>query len=354
MPRRIIGSLAGALIAATLAVPVAHAGSPADVTVRVEAPGNTLADATLTTTRAKVVKDRDPTHSCSGTSAAGALEQAVSGNWDATWFDGLGYAVDAIGGAKPASANDYWTLWINGRPSTTGVCDSELKDGDDVLEFICSSTPDFSSCTNLPLALAAVRTRDGRATVKVTLLNGDGTSTPVAGARVDGGAKPVDTAADGTATVALRDGQSLLTATKRGTTASNRLRCQRGARGASCGARDRTPPQLSVAGIANGQTFAAADAPRVLHGRAVDPAGAGVALRLTRRLDGRCSALEPRRLTFRRCGRGGPPLVDAGDGPKWSYLLPARLGPGSYRLDVIAADDAGNRAVRHLAFTVEA
>ncbi|HKG40469.1 MAG TPA: hypothetical protein VKB25_15885 [Conexibacter sp.] len=355
MSPRIIGSIVGALAAASLLAPVAHAGSPAKVSVRAEAPGRTLVDATITTTRTAVVKDRDAAHRCTGTSAAGALEQATAGSWDGTWFDGLGYAVDAIDGVRaPADFSAYWTLWVNGRSSATGLCDTELKAGDDVLEFLCTSTPDFSSCTNLPLELAAIRPRGGKVDVKVTLLKGDGTSTPVKGATVQGGEQPVRTAADGSATVKLLDGQSTLRATHTGDVPSGRLHCQQGARGAKCGSNDNTAPELTVKGIANGQTFMADKAPRVLRGRAVDPEGAGVAFRLTRRADGACTAFDGNRSRFRPCGRRGAPLVDAGDGPRWSYLLPARLEPGSYRLVVYSTDDAGNRKIVRLHFTVEA
>jgi hypothetical protein len=355
MSRRIIGSVVGALAAASLVAPVAHAGSPAKVSVRAEAPGRTLVDATLTTTRTAVVgKDGDRAHSCTGTSAAGALEQATAGDWAASWFDGLGYAVDAIAGVRaPADFSAYWALWVNGRTSMTGVCDTELQNGDDVLEFLCTSTPDFSSCTNLPLDLRVIRPRGGKMVVKVVLLKGDGTSTPVAGATVAGGVQAVRTVADGSVTVKLRDGQSTLRATHAGDVPSARLHCRHGAHGSACGSRDRTPPTLTLKGIADGATFDAAHAPRTLRGIARDPEGAGVAFRLTRRAGGACTALHGDSGRFRPCGGRRAPLVDAGDGVRWSYLLPARLGPGSYRLVVIATDDPGNRRVLRIRFTVE-
>jgi hypothetical protein len=355
MSRRIIGSVAGALAAAALVAPLAHAaGAPARVNVRAEAPGRTLVDRTLTTERGTIVKDGNSAHSCTGTSIAGALEQATAGDWDATWFDGLGYAVDAIKGVRaPADFSAYWALWVNGRTSMTGVCDTELHNGDDVLEFLCTATPDFSSCTNLPLELQVMRPRGGKFDLKVVLLRGDGTSTPVADATIAGGVQPVRTGADGAATVRLRVGQSVLRATHAGDVPSNRLRCHHGVHGGGCGSRDRTPPELTVKGIADDATFAAAHAPRTLRGIARDPSGAGVAFRLTRRAGGRCTALRAKDGRFRPCGRGGAPLVDAGDGPRWSYLLPARLSPGSYRLVVIATDDADNRRVLRMRFTVE-
>lgn len=354
MSRRIIGSVVGALAAASLLASVAHAGTPARVSVRAEAPGRTLVDATITTTRARVKPDG--THVCSGTSAGGALSQATAGGWSGTWFDSFGdYTVDVIDGVRaPADFSAYWAFWINGKLSTTGVCTTELKSGDDVLEFLCTSTPDFSSCTNLPLDLQAIRPRGGKLDVKVTLLKGDGTSAPVKDAIVQGGEKPVRTGADGSATVKLVDGQSTLRATHAGDVPSGRLHCQHGARGSTCGSRDHTPPALTVKGIADGQTFMADKAPRVLRGGAVDPEGAGVAFRLTRRADGACTAFDGPKARFRPCGRRGAPLVDAGDGPRWSYLLPARLEPGSYRLVVYSMDDAGNQKIVRLRFTVEA
>jgi hypothetical protein len=360
MSPRIIGSVVGALAAASLLAPVAHAGSPAKVSVRAEAPGRTLVDATITTTRTPVVKDRDAAHRCTGTSAAGALEQATAGSWDGTWFDGLGYAVDAIDGVRaPADFSAYWTLWVNGRSSMTGLCDTELKPGDDVLEFLCTSTPDFSSCTNLPLDLTADRVRLDRAgnyvtRVHVVRLKGDGTSTPVAGATIRGAAKPATTGADGSAGVTLRYPDTKLRATHAGDVPSASLHCSLGDGGGSCGSRDGVAPVLAVRGIVDGATFDAAHAPRTLRGIARDPSGAGVAFRLTRRAGGACSALRPKDGRFRPCGRRGAPLVDAGDGPRWSYLFPARLEPGSYRLVVYSMDGAGNRRKLRLGFTVEA
>jgi hypothetical protein len=353
--RKIIGSVIGALAVAGLAAPVAQAGTPAKVSVRVEAPGHTVASTTLTTTRTKVTKDGNAAHTCSGTSVAGALEQATGGKWTASWFDGLGYAVDSIGGVKaPADFSAYWTLWINGKSSTTGVCDSELQAGDQVLEFLCTSTPDFSSCTNLPLALTAGRVRHGAVKVKVVRLKGDGTSEPVAGAVVHGGTKDVTTAADGSASVVLRDGQTALRATHTGDVASAQLSCLLGGKGGSCGSKDTTPPVLQVKGIADGVTFAAADAPRTLHGIARDPGGVTVWLRLTRHAGGVCKAFDGARGRFRTCPKQPEPLFAVGDRAKWSYLLPAKLAAGGYVLVVRATDNAGNATTQKLRFTVEA
>ncbi|MDW5598307.1 hypothetical protein VSS74_28370 [Conexibacter stalactiti] len=340
MSRTILGSLIGALAVTALAAPLADAaGRPADVTVRVEGPRGTLVDTPVTTTTAAVVKDGDRAHACSGTSAAGALEQATEGEWTASYFRGLGYAVDAIDGVRPASANDYWTLWVNDRSSLTGLCDTELQDGDELLLFVCTSGPDFN-CTNAPLGLVAPRTRNARPTVQVISFGPDGRTTPAAGATVSGGAAPVRADAQGNARVTLKRGESTLRATRTGSTPSARLFCADG----RCGSSDRTPPLLSVRGISDGQTFAPARAPRALRGVARGLDGGIVELRLARRHDGRCTAYVGRIEDFVRCPRRGAPWFQAADRERWSYLLPARLAPGRYTLGVIAADGAGNSA----------
>lgn len=347
-----LGVLAAAALAPSLAQ-AASAGKPSKVTVRVEGPETTLVSTTVTTTRRPVVKDGNPAHSCAGTSAAGALELATGGRWSGAWFDGLGYAIDEIAGVRaPADFSAWWSLWVNGKLSSTGLCDTELQAGDELLAFLCASTPDFSSCVNRPLALRAVSVRGTTATVEVVRLTGDGTSTPADGATVSGGARPVRTGADGRARVKLLAGQSALRATRSGDVPSAALHCLVGKRGTSCGRRDRTPPTVTVASVAPGQAFDARRAPRLLRGTAVDSGQVTVALRLIRRHAGRCAVYNPRREAFARCGRRLRAPFEIGDRQRWSFLLPRRLGPGSYRLDVRATDDAGNARTVQVRFAV--
>lgn len=354
MSRRLIGSVVGALAVAGLAAPVAHAGSPAKVNVRIEAPTRTLVDATLTTTRTPVSKDGDASHTCAGTSAAGAIEQATGGRWTANWADGLGFFVLAFGKTQPTSPNDYWTLWHNGKSSPTGVCDTELEDGDEVLEFICSPTPDFSSCTNRPLVLTGGRGSNSVVNVKVVALNGDGTSVPVKGAVVHGGRKDATTAADGSASVSLGDGQTALHATHTGDVPSAKLSClfTKPKGDTACGSRDRTPPTLTIKAPRNDAVFAVGDAPRILKGGAKDPRGVTVALRLTRRTASGCTVFDGENGAFRRCPKKPQPLFTVGDRERWSYLLPAQLAVGSYTLQVRATDGAGNATAKTVRFSV--
>lgn len=350
MPPKILGSLAAgaALAVVALAAPTAAqaAGKPASVSVRVEGPSATLADALVTTTRRPVLKDGE--HACSGTSAAGALELATRGRWDASYNASFGYFLTGVGGVTP-SGNDYWVVWLNDRSSMTGLCDTELERGDELLLFVCTPTPDFSGCTNRPLGIVAPRGRSASPRVQVVAYGPDGSTTPVAGATVSGGARAVTTGADGRAKVPLRSGQSSLRATSRGDVPSAAVHCAHG----RCGSSDVTAPAVAVSGIRAGQTFAAAKAPRALRGTATDPAGATVALKLVRRADGACTVLDGAKERFVPCKRRAA-LADAGDRRKWSYLLPARLAAGRYTLTVRATDGAGNTASRTVRFAVAA
>jgi len=348
MPRSFSGPLAAVLAVTALATPAAAqaAGTPANVTVRVEGPSATLADARVTTTTRAVLKDGE--HACSGTSAAGALELATRGRWEASYNASFGYFLTGVGGVTP-SGSDYWVVWLNGRSSMTGLCDTELERGDELLLFVCTPTPDFSGCTNRPLGIVAPRGRSAAPTVQVVAYGPDGSATPVAGATVSGGARAVTTGADGRAKVTLRSGQSSLRATHAGDVPSAALHCADG----RCGSSDVTAPVVTVAGIGAGRTFAAAKAPRALRGTASDPAGATVQLKLVRRAGGACTVLDGAKERFVPCKRKAA-LADAGDRRRWSYLLPARLAAGRYTLTVRATDGAGNTATRTVRFAVAA
>ena len=346
MSRSIVGSVAGALAVTALAAPFAHAaGRPANVTVRVEGPAATIADAQVRTTAAPVKKDGE--HACSGTSAAGALQLATKGRWDASYNASFGYFLTGVGGVAP-SGNDYWVVWLNGRSSMTGLCDTELQNGDELLLFVCTPTPDFSGCSNRPLAIVAPRGKRATPTVQVVAYGPDGSTTPVAGATVSGGKKAVRTGADGRAKVTLAGGQSSLRATHAGDVPSARLHCADG----RCGSSDVTKPALRVAGPKAGATYTAKTAPTSLRGTAVDPSGVAVQLRLTRRAAGACTTLDGRSERWVPCRRRGAAWLDAGDRRRWQYLLPSRLAAGRYTLTASATDGAGNVALTTVSFTV--
>jgi len=131
-----------ALICLPVAPAAAASGAPSTVGVRVLGAGpafpTLLALTEVTTATAAVEKAGG---SCAGTSAAGALELATGGNWEGKWNSGFGdYEVISIEGQaypfEPESNKNYfWSLWLNGRETPTGICGTALETGDQVLFF---------------------------------------------------------------------------------------------------------------------------------------------------------------------------------------------------------------------------
>lgn len=171
MSRRVAGLLCGGGL--LLSLPAAASAAPA-VTVRVEGVSRTLVERTAVTLGpAPVVKDGDPTHSCAGDTAAGALEAATAGGWTGIWSDPLGYLVTAIRG-EALGRSERLSLWVDHRRSPASLCATRIGPGDDVLLFVARcAKPDEATgaCrgARAPLGIAAPRrVRRGRTvTVRV-------------------------------------------------------------------------------------------------------------------------------------------------------------------------------------------
>jgi uncharacterized protein DUF4430 len=338
-----LGLCAGLIAGLICAAPAA--ASPATVTVRVEGAASTLVDtARVTTTAAPVSKAG---HDCSGTSAGGALDRATAGNWDASYFDGVGHFVTTIMGEKPAGTA-YWSLWINHKLSQLGACAAELQEGDDVL-FVPTTCDDFQPpdiCRDQvrPLALTAPATVVTNTSAQVTVVRYDenGATAPVEGASVGGAV----TDAAGHATLSFpAGGKVVLKASKPGFARSESevVDVVSSQVPGNIPFVDRTPPTASLTGLKDHVVLSRG--PRELRGSfGADPSGIRtVKLRLTKRLGTRCWYFSggKERFVGTRCGRGA--YFSIGDRAGWSYLLPARLGRGRYVLDAIAIDGAGNR-----------
>ncbi len=202
-------------------IPAVAAAKPHVVTVRVEGASATLLPQTqVSTTTAKTLGG----HPCGGSTAAAALDNATGGQWSGKWFSSFDdFQVFTILGETPAGANDYWTLWIDGRSSSTGACATTLHAGDHELWFDCLGDSQ-GNCSNDPLAVrapSAVR-RGHRVTVRVTQLDAGGHGTPVSGAVLSGGGVVKVTGDGGTATFrAPKSGLLELQATKSGATPSD-------------------------------------------------------------------------------------------------------------------------------------
>jgi hypothetical protein len=355
MRRRSLG-----LAAVILAVAATPALAAPTVTVRVEGQNATLLPPTTVTLDSAPVVLADAT--CPSNSAAAAIDKATGGNWDRKQF-----TQSLLGESHTFTANDYWAEWISDRFGG-GICTDLLNEGDEVLMLVDTSDASFNP-TVFPLVLAGVpaRVAPGAAfTVTVTQYRtagtpGTSTAEPAAGVSVGG----ATTGADGRATVTLSTpGATTLRAVRGasrsvpvpvcvstgsdgacGSTAASA--CATSGDDGLCGTKDRQAPRGRIASIAEAQRFGKGKGPRTLSGTvAGDPSGiADVRLRLTRNDHSHCQTFDGRSerlVAMKRCGAKRGKWFSAGDRQQWSYLLPARLGPGRYVLDVQARDRAGN------------
>ena len=355
MRRRCIGL--AAVVLATAATPAVAAPT---VTVRVEGQNATLLPPT------SVTLGSDPVHltdgDCPPNSAAAALDKATGGNWDRKKFTST-----ILGESHTFAANDYWAEWVSNRYGG-GLCNDLLNDGDELLMLV-----DVSDATGAPtvspLVLGGVPATVAPGspfTITVTQYRttgtpGTSTQEPATGVSVGGAA----TGADGRATLTLSTpGPTTLRAVRGsarsapvpvcvtsgsdgacGTTAASA--CATTGDDGLCGTKDKRAPRGKILSIREGQRFGKGKGPRSLSGIVTpDPSGiADVRLRLTRNDKGRCQTFDGRSerlVALKRCGARRGKWFSAGDREQWSYLLPARLGPGRYVLDLQVRDRAGN------------
>jgi hypothetical protein len=377
--RRFCLALGAACLCLTVFASAAAAARPASVTVRVEGTNETLVPPTeVTTTTTPVVKDGNPAHSCAGTSVAGALELATSGDWGGTWFTGLGYSVETVAGESHlfepgAAANYFWSFWRNNAPSTAGICEVEPSSGESILLFPeCFSETGACPPAPNPLGIDAPAVADVGSPVTVKVIsyaNATGAPSPAVGATVAGAGASATTNAGGEATVTFpASGTVVLHASAPGSVRTEASVCVHHAGDGTCGTSG--PPGSSsgssatggvlgyssssykgpyavvakIAGLIDGHRYAKGRAPRVLAGKVLaHTAVASVSLRLRRSYKGRCYAYNGAsdRFGSAHCGEGS--FFKVGTQSSFSYLLPEALRPGRYVLDVQASDAAGNR-----------
>jgi hypothetical protein len=362
---------------ASLAPASALAAGPADVTVRVEGSSDTLLPrSAVHTTTTPVVKDGDPSHSCTGTSVAGALEIGTGGNWSGSWSS-FGYSVEVIMGESHTFSSDhYWGEFVNGVPGN-GACADELSAGDEVL--FAPEPTDFAAAPDNPMYLqaptAAQRGTPFNVTVTEKVTTYDSSfiphtvTQPVQGAAVGGattdasGVAAVTLEATGqaslrathagnirtaTETVCVHDGDDgTCGTTKPGETPTPVAPCVHDGDDGRCGTPDHKATYGFIKSIREHQHFRKGRGPRELKGTSdPDPSGLkDVRLRLTRNDDGRCSTFSGAKLRFahmKRCGARRGTWFSIGSKADWSYLLPKALGPGRYVLDLRTVDGAGN------------
>lgn len=373
MWKTIAGAAAGTAVALACAAP-ALAG-PANVTVRVEGESQTLVPATQVTTDTTPVLV-EGSHSCSGTSAGGALVKATGGDIGGKWFDFGFQLISAKGethndpfGADPAR---YWALWINYAYSNQGMCDAELQDGDDVLLVVdCTSATDKCGPAR-PLRLSGVpATASPGQTVAVKVdeygpvdpfaFPVETTSGPAEGATVSYGDRTATVGADGTAQLTFAGGGPVtISVTKPGAVRSAAVTCVTSGADGNCGTQlppntpvgtpdtvpDTTAPTPSFTGLRDGEVFKHGKGPRRLRGSVTpDPSGLqSVRLSIARRAHGRCSTFRGETERFKGHKCGGVWYSKIGDRADWSYLLPHKLRAGRYTIGVMAVDKRFNEA----------
>jgi hypothetical protein len=359
----------------------AMASGPATVTVRVEGTTETLVAPTLvTTTTTPVVKDGNPAHSCPGTSAAGALQLATSGNWNGAWFSGLDYSVEMIEGESHlfepgVPANYFWSFWFDNKASSEGICLVELNPGDSIL-FFPECFSEGAACPTAPnplgiVAPASVQT-GSPFTVQITsYANATGSPSAPVEATVSGGGVSATTNSTGRATLSLPSpGVVTLHVSAANSVRTETNVCVYGPEEGGCNAQPlgsttssgsslqgrgtsnlfSTPykgPYAIVARATNlieGHVYRRKNAPRLLAGTVqAHTTVASVSLKLRREYKDRCSAYDGTREQFGRARCGASSYFKVSTEPNFSYLMPSALAPGRYVLDIEATDAAGNR-----------
>lgn len=382
--------LFAATLAASAALAAATPALAAPVTVNLRVEGSTTPFEGPVTTDAKTIDhDGSGPQPCDGTNGGynpspgatptGALDDASltgaftwAGSWDSGYQD---FFVTRIGpDDTPSDFSRSWALVINWAFAPQGGCHMQVHAGDDVLwAFTNYSEP------LLQLSGAPARAATGESfPVTVQQNDGSGNRTAALGADVAG----ATTDASGNASVSFADaGRHTFKATRAGAIRSNAATvCVYVPGSGDCGTdkapdnsqqpssppapvvappvKDTTPPVVHV-GISPNETFT--KGPRVLTGSADDDGGiAQVFLRL-RATDGgnltaasRCRWFSDKRgvFTHRTVPCSKARYFRLGTNPKFSYLLPSRLGKGRYVLDVKVLDRAYNAGRSTVPFKV--
>ena len=352
------------LAAATCLILAASAVAGPTVKVRVEEEGTTLLPQTTVTLNAP-----EPVSGCPANSVAAAINLAVAGNWDHGEAGGGGgdFTETILGQAEPfGPESETWAEWVNYKWGG-GICTDLLGEGDEVLMIADREPPPFAP-TVLPLIVTeapqsvgvgepfAVKVDAVRTPAGTFAEPGQGTPEPVAGVTVSGGGASATTAGNGVATLTLRAaGTTTLKASGAGFAASLPFSiCAHAAADGNCGTTVPAAPPIAppykgpfalvpkTTSLLDGHLYKGSAA-RLIAGQVLaHSAVSSVSLELRRSYRGRCWAYNGASERFAKavCGSGQPFTV--GTSASFSYLMPAKLLPGRYVLDITAKDVAGN------------
>ena len=214
----IVLALASAGAAAVRPI-VASKARVTTMVVRVEGQSRTLLAATTVRVPSSgyITKGGTPPKVCPANSAAGAFNAATRGRWTAKYYPGVtgGIFITSILGEKPAG-NNYWTVFVNNRTASLGVCAIKPRPGEQLLLAVTTGT-------QLPLVLSGPARARASHTVTVTVgywrqpKKGAAVFTRLRGVRVTGKGIRVTTDAKGIARIRVkRAGTLTLVAQDRG------------------------------------------------------------------------------------------------------------------------------------------
>jgi hypothetical protein len=394
-----------ALLAASAALAVASPAfaAPATVTVRVEGTSQTFFEGPVTTD-AHQVDGHDGTgaHDCNGLNNANPNNYAGAGptvtgafddasklgpfSWMGTYGDfGIDdFFIHSVGSDRDAdNSGTYWTLFRNWVVLNTGGCQEQVQPGDNVLiaRIGFDANNNYAPYPTLELRGAPTRAAVGEAfTVHVLQHDATGAATDASGATVAGRT----TGSDGNASVSFdSSGVKTFKADRSGSVRSNAATvCVYTPGSGECGTetapgqttttdtspvvqpapavKDTTPPVIKITSLTPGKTYGLG--PRELAGEVDESGGiAQVFLRL-RATDGgdltaasRCRWFSAKRgvFTHRTVPCSKARFFRLGTNPRFSYLLPSRLGKGRYVLDVKVLDRAYNAGRMTVPFGVK-
>jgi len=110
------------------------AGSGPAVTVQIKSLNKTLLKPTTEHgEKGWITKGGTPKGKCPGASAAGALDAATHGKWTGKYYPSVGgIFVTSVLGVKP-TGNDYWSIYVNGKAASVGICAIKLHSGQKLL-----------------------------------------------------------------------------------------------------------------------------------------------------------------------------------------------------------------------------
>ena len=210
-----VTSLVAVATATALLSAAANAGTSAPITVRVEGTSATLLPSTkVVPSNAKVTKNGVAADSCSGRSAAGALESATHGKWTATWSASFkSYYLTGIEGLTfGSSGSEYWAFWVNDAPSAEGICTYDPKPGDRLLFFPnCYGKNCPKGGGVLDVRAPAVAVVGKPFALQVISYSDDAKASPsmAVGATISGGGVSAKTGSSGTAKIVFKHAGTL-------------------------------------------------------------------------------------------------------------------------------------------------